>query len=241
MWDYRNQKINEGGEGSTGPTGPTGPNGPRGIGGPTGQNGPDGPPEIKGNTGATGPDGGTELLSSLITMGGTYTDGTANIFDQLNIIKFEIISTGFNSTMRIGENNMFNGADTDAQLNVVYDFVFNNTTNTFDPAEGIFTFNEAGDYLIDAIVTLKKNVIGTASKNFILRLLDTNATTPVNNGTGQTIDGSSNKIVKLEIHHVDTYGIGDEIGLGIAQTTLSGGSSVVDFDIGQVVWRITKT
>jgi hypothetical protein len=241
MWDYRNQKINEGGEGATGPTGPAGPSGPQGIGGPTGPDGPDGPAETFGHTGPDGPDGGTDLLSSLITVGGGYTDGTADIFDPLTIIKVEIITLTYDETMRIGENNNFNGAETDAQLNAFYDFVFNNTTNTFDTEQGIYTFNEAGDYIIDAIVTLKKDVIGTSSKNFILRLLDTNGTTPVNNGTGQTIDGSSNKVVKLEIHHVDTYGINDQIALGIAQTTLSGGSSVVDFDIGQVVWRITKT
>jgi hypothetical protein len=236
MWDYRNRHPEEGNNGPTGPQGIEGVTGPDGPTGPAGPTGPTGPIGQTGETGPAGPNGPTNLGASLIILDASYVQASNDIFDLTETIRIDTVTLPPNETTRIGLNTALNGGISTGGGSAVYSMVFNSLTNTFDTNSGRYTIVEAGDYIIDAVITLKKET-GTLTKNVILRLLK-NVTVQFH-GSGFSIDSDSNRINNLALHSAGSYDADDTIALGIAETAVSGDPQ--DLRIGSIQWRITKS
>ncbi len=208
MWDYQNRHPEEGNNGPIGPKGPQGITGPNGTTGPAGPTGPTGPFGQTGPTGPEGPNGTANLESSLIILDAGYVQATNDIFDLTETIRIDTVNLPRNETTRIGLNTNLNGGISTGGVSAVYSMVFNSTSNTFDTNSGRYTIDTAGDYIIDAVITLKKDT-GTLTKNVILRLLK-NVTVQFH-GSGYSIDSDSNRVINLSLHSAGSYDADDYI------------------------------
>ena len=218
MWDYRNRFPIEGEQGPTGPAGPTGP---------TGSDGPIGP---------TGPSGSATIGSFLVRMEAPFS-GTNDIFNQNDDFNVNVGTATENDPIRLGKSVATNGATCTAAVTADYGILINDFGASFDSDSGELTIPEDGQYSIEYNVTFRKSA-GALSKVFQIGLyINGGAVFPV---AGAVLMIANVDCRELSLTYVDDFSLNDTIGVAMAQSTVSGTSSLANFQIGQISFKVTK-